>query len=217
MSEARSHDSPAISTIGPDNYTGYSAYRAGQFEFSRDEYFVHIKWPTGSHMLAIDHFLRSSIRLIAWNFFYGTLNFDSVFGTVNHYGTVEMFAGQFNEAYVKGGLDHTEAFDSDPLLQMFKDMAADWTNEGYDPFAAPQETGTAWGRKQAENPAALGRTRVTAERMVGLPGDAELRTDENGYPVNRMFADVAQDEPLVEIEPGFENDVQAFSLWKSVV
>jgi hypothetical protein len=213
MSEARSHDSLAISTIGPDNYTGYSAYRAGEFEFSRDEYFVHIKWPTGSHMLAIDHFLRSSIRLIAWNFFYGTLNFDSVFGTVNHYGTVEMFAGQFNEAYVKGGLDHTEVFDSDPLLQMFKDMTADWTNEGYDPFAAPQETGTAWGRKQAENPAALGRTRVTAERMVGLPGDAELRTDENGYPVNRMFADVAQDEPLVEIEPGFENDVQAFNLF----
>ena len=33
--------------------------------------------------------------------------------------------------------------------------------------------------------------------MVGLPGDAPLRTDESGYPVNRMFADVTQDEPEV--------------------
>ena len=55
--------------------------------------------------------------------------------------------------------------------------------------------------------------RVTAKRMVGLPDDAPLRTDESGYPVNRMFADVAQDEPEVEIEPGFENEVQSFNLF----
>ena len=45
----------------------------------------------------------------------------------------------------------------------------------------------------AENNAAVERKRVTAKRMVGLPGDTPLRTDESGYPVNRMFADVPQD------------------------
>lgn len=213
MSEAHTHEAPAISSFGPDNVNGYRSFKAGGFEFSRDEYFVHLKWPKGTHMVAADQFLRTSIRLIAWNFFYGTLNFDSVFGTINRYGTVDVFAGLFNDAYVKGGLDYSETFDSDELLQLFKDMTADWTNAGFDPFAAPEETGTAWGRKADENPAALGRVRVTAERMVGLPGDAELRTDQNGYPVNRMFADVPQDEPLVEAEPGFELEVQAFNLF----
>lgn len=213
MSEARAEDSGAIESFGPDNYTGYRSFRAGQFKFSRDEYFVHIKWPKGDHMMTAEHFLRTTIRVIAWNFFYGTLNFDSVFGTQNKYGTVDMFAGEFNDAYKKGGLNYTENFDSDELLQMFKDLTADWTNEGFDPFAAPEETGKAWGRKGNENPEALGRMRVTAERMVGIPGDAELRTDENGYPVNRMFDDVPQNEPLVEAEPGFESEVQAFNLF----
>jgi hypothetical protein len=204
---------PAISSFGPDNVTGYRSFQAGGFEFSRDEYFAHIVWPKGTHVVPIDQFLRSMIRAIAWNFFYGTINFDAVFGTVNHYGTVDMFAGRFNDAYVNGGLDYSEVFDSDALMTIFKDVAADWTNEGFDPFAAPQETGTAWGRKRDENPTALGRQRITARRMIGLPGDAELRTDDNGYPVNRMFKDVVQDAPLVEAKPGFEGEVQAFNLF----
>ena len=213
MSEAQVETGSAIASFGADNYTGYRSFKAGQFEFNRDEYFVHIKWSKGTHMMSVDRFLRTTIRVIAWNFFYGTLNFDSVFGTINRYGSVDMFAGSFNDAYVNGGLDVMENFDSEELLQMFKDMTADWTNEGVDPFAAPEETGEAWGRKGNENPEALGRMRVTAERMVGIPGDAELRTDENGYPVNRMFPDVDQNEPLVEAEPGFEGEVQAFNLF----
>ena len=31
-------------------------------------------------------------------------------------------------------------------------MLDDWTNEGFDPFAAPQETGTAYGRKHGNSP-----------------------------------------------------------------
>jgi len=54
---------------------------------------------------------------------------------------------------------------------------------------------------------------VQAGRMVGLPGDTPLRSDEAGYPVNRMFADVPQDEPEVYAEPGFEDQVSAFSLF----
>ncbi len=49
--------------------------------------------------------------------------------------------------------------------------------------------------------------------MVGVPGDEPLRTDDNGHPVNRMFADVPQDEPEVEAEPGFEGEVAAFNLF----
>ncbi|MCG8504049.1 MAG: hydroxyquinol 1,2-dioxygenase, partial [Sphingomonadales bacterium] len=106
-----------------------------------------------------------------------------------------------------------ETIDSDDLMAVFKAMLDDWTNTGYDPFAAPQETAQPFGRKSGRNPDALGRERVTAKRMVGLPGDAKIRTDESGFPVNRMFADVEQDEPEVEVEPGFENEVQAFNLF----
>jgi len=49
--------------------------------------------------------------------------------------------------------------------------------------------------------------------MVGLPGDTPVRTDDNGFPVNRMFADVPQNQPKVEVEPGFESEVSAFNLF----
>ncbi len=89
----------------------------------------------------------------------------------------------------------------------------DWTNETFDPFASPHETGSAFGIKNGDNHGAVTRQRVQAGRMVGLPGDAPLRSDEAGYPVNRMFADVPQDEPEVYAEPGFEDQVSAFSLF----
>ena len=34
----------------------------------------------------------------------------------------------------------------------------------------------------------LDRKRVTAQRMVGVPGDEVIRSDESGFPVNRAFA-----------------------------
>jgi len=49
--------------------------------------------------------------------------------------------------------------------------------------------------------------------MVGLRGDAPLRTDENSFPVNRAFLDVPQDEPIVHAEPGFEGEVHAINLF----
>ena len=48
--------------------------------------------------------------------------------------------------------------------------------------------------------------------MVGVPGDEQIRTDAT-HPINRMFADVAQDEPEVHAEPGFEDEVAAFNLF----
>jgi hypothetical protein len=191
---------------------GYRAFTLGGFNFRRDEFFVHINWPTGSHVMSADTFLRAMQRDIAWDFFYGTVNFDAVFGTVNHYGTVDMFGGRFNESYRKAELDHLENFPSDVIRETFKAIIDDWTNSAFDPFASPAETGNPFGVKDGSNTDAVTRRRVAANRLVSLPGDEQIRTDAT-HPVNRMFADVPQDEPIVEVEPGFENEVGAFNLF----
>ncbi|HUJ73629.1 MAG TPA: hydroxyquinol 1,2-dioxygenase, partial [bacterium] len=172
-----------------DSLTGFKTFQAGSFQFRRDEYFAHITWPKGKHVMPIDAFLRALMRDVAWGFFYGTVNFDSVFGTTNHYGEVEMFAGRYNDSYREAKVDLLERFKSDDLMRVFREMISDWTVSGYDPFAAPQETATPWGRKEGGNDRALNRTRVVAKRMVGLPGDVPKRSDAMGFPVNRMFAD----------------------------
>ena len=195
------------------NASGYKTFSVGGFTFSRDEYFATITWPTGTHQLAIDVFLRALKRDVAWGFFYGIVNFDAVIGTMNHYGNVDMFAGRFNDAFRRAEVDYNENFDHDELLGCFKAILSDWTNDGYDPFAAPMETGSAYGPNQGSNEAAITRHRVVATRMVGVPGDEPLRSDESGFPVNRGFADVAQDEPSIEAEPGYEDEVCSFNLF----
>jgi len=217
LSSNSSSESPNLvretSSSLPSNETGYRSFKAGSFSFTRDEYFARISWPTGSHTIPIDYYLRALMRDVAWGFFYGTVNFDGVFGTTNHYGEVTMFAGLYNHAFKKTGRDFSERFPSDVLMSVFKDMINDWTNEGYDPFASPMETGAPWGSKNGNNAPAVERKRVTAQRMVGLRGDTPLRTDASGFPVNRMLADVPQDEPTVEPEPGFEHEVSAYNLF----
>jgi hypothetical protein len=197
---------------GEANEYGYRTYELGGFTFRRDEFFAHIGWPTGTHTMSIDDFLRALQRDCAWDFFYGTVNFDSVIGTVNHYGTVDLFAGRYNDAYRKAEIDHTENFDTPLIRETFKAMLDDWTNAAFDPFASPAETQGAWGVKEGSNTEAVTRRRVAANRMVGVPGDEEIRTDAT-HPINRMFADVSQDEPEVHAEPGFESQVAAFNLY----
>lgn len=194
------------------NAQGYREFSLGGFHFRRDEFFAHVTWPTGMHVLSVDAFLRALQRDVAWDFFYGTVNFDHVFGTVNHYGTVDMFAGRFNEAYRRNEVDHTENFDTPVIRETFKAMLDDWTSAGFDPFASPAETDKPFGIKDGSNSDAVTRRRVAAARMVGVPGDEAIRTDAT-HPVNRMFADVPQDEPEVHAEPGFEQDVAAFNLF----
>lgn len=203
----------AVSIGAIENATGYRTFQAGSFGFRRDEYFARISWPGGNHVLPIDVFLRALMRDVAWGFFYGVVNFDEVVGTINHYGEVTLFAGRFNDAYRGAGRDFEERFASEALMPLFKAMVSDWTNTGYDPFAAPMETGVPWGSKNGNNDDAVNRTRVAARRMVGLPGDTPVRTDENGFPLNRMFSDVSQSEPVVEVEPGFESEVSAYNLF----
>jgi hypothetical protein len=211
MATTDATDTPTIVASEP-NTEGYREFDLGSFHFRRDEYFAHITWPTGQHVMSIDAFLRALQRDVAWDFFYGTVSFDHVFGTVNQYGTVDMFAGRFNDDYRKAELDHNENFETPLIRETFKSMLDDWTNDGFDPFASPAETDQAFGAKHGSNTEAITRHRVTAERMVGVPGDEQIRTDET-HPINRMFADVPQDEPEVYPEPGYEDQVAAFSLF----
>jgi hypothetical protein len=201
-----------VQTDAP-NEMGYRGFRLGEFVFQRDEYFTYINWPTGHHVMSVDAFLRALQRDVAWDFFYGIVNFDSVIGTVNHYGTVDLFAGRYNDSYRKAELDHLENLETPVIRETFKAMLNDWTNEGFDPFASPEETGMAFGPHQGNNTAAVTRRRVIAKRMVGAPGDEPLRSDESGHPINRQFADVPQDEPQVYAEAGFDDDVVAYNLF----
>lgn len=203
---------PELGTIEPNQH-GYRSFSLGKFSFSRDEYFAHIKWPNGNHIMPADGFLRAIQRDVAWGFFYGIVNFDAVVGTVNHYGTVDLFAGRFNEQYRKAGLDYLENFKTPLIQRVFEAMLEDWTNSTFDPFAAPQETGSAFGPKNGSNKRAITRHRVTAKRMIGAPADEPIRTDDNGFPVNRAFADVPQDKPDIKPEPGFEDELVAFNLF----
>jgi Hydroquinone 1,2-dioxygenase large subunit N-terminal len=194
------------------NAYGYQEFILGDFHFRRDEYFMHIAWPTGHHVMSVDAFLRALQRDVAWNFFYGIVNFDGVVGTMNHYGNVDLFAGRYNDSYRKAELDHLQNFPHDQIKATFEHILADWTNEGFDPFASPEETGSAFGDKHGDNIEAVTRQRVTAARMVSCTGDEQVRTDET-HAINRMFADVPQDSPEVHPEAGFEDEVKAFNLF----
>jgi hypothetical protein len=198
-----------------DKGLGYKTHKIGGFTFARDEYFAHVFYPGGRHIMPIDAFLRALMRDVAWGFFYGTVNFDNVFGTVNHYGTVEMFIGLFNEAYRSSNRHHVETFESKDLKKVFEEMLEDWVHEGFDPFAAPAETGTPFGAKKGSNKKAITRQRLVAQRMVGLPGDLAYR-DEKAYPLNRSFQDIPTDKPEIHAEPGFEKDVHAYNFFNYV-
>lgn len=208
--------STTVSVSSTAEALGYKTHSIGGFTFTRDEYFAHIHYPGGQHVMKIDEFLRALMRDVAWGFFYGTVNFDHVFGTVNHYGTVEMFIGLFNEAYRSSNRHHVETFESKDLRAVFMTMLEDWVSEGFDPFAAPEETGSPFGAKKGSNLKAIQRERMVANRMVGLPGDLGYRTDKDGYPLNRMFADIQTDTPEVHAEKGFESDVHAFNFFDYV-
>ena len=195
--------------------TGYKTFKLGQFEFSRDEYFATIKWPAKgqirSHTMSADDFLCATMRDVAWGFFYGWVNFDAVLGTRNHYGSVDLYCGTFNGVMKDAGIDYMENFPTPQIMATFKAILHDWVNEGFDPFAAPVETGSAFGSKHGSNDAAIERSRIATRRMPGLEGDSPLRDD---LPVNRAFADVPQDEPEIVAEPGFEGELHAFNLFK---
>ena len=144
--------------------------------------------------MSADAFLRAMMRDVAWGFFYGWVNFDAVFGTRNLYGRVDLFAGRYNEAIHKAGLSlrrdvrlagrHGEV-QGDPGRLDQRGLRS-VRRAGGDRAAA------AFGEKHGDNLAAIERFRVATKRMPGLEGDSPLRGDDNGFPVNRAFADVAR-------------------------
>lgn len=196
--------------------TGYTSYQFGSFQFTRDEYFVHIRWPKGKHMMEIDRFLRGLVRDIGWGFFYGWIFFDDVFGTQNHYGTVDIFAGSYDKGSQDAGIDLLETFPAEAVKDAFETISQNWINDGYDPLRAPLETGSPLGPKTTERKDPLVRGFTPATRMLGLPGDQEARSDATGHPINRAFADVDFDEPDIETEPGFEGQLHAFNLFEHI-
>lgn len=211
-------DLPVVHASEPHATLGYRDFQLGAFFFHRDEYFAHVTWKTRdgrtmSHTLDAGNFLRALMRDVAWGFFYGWVNFDHVIGTVNHYQSVDLYAGSFNGTMKEAGIDRLENFPTAQIRATFEQMLDDWTNESFDPFAAPQETGTPYGRKSGNNTAKITRARELAKRCVGMKDDLALRTDARGAPVNRAFADVDQAEPELHPEPGFEDEVHAFNLF----
>src|SRR6188768_59897 len=107
----------------PDPVLGYRKYKFGSFSFERDAYFVHVRWPKGMHTIEVDRFLRAMVRDIGWGFFYGWIFFDDVFGTQNHYGTVDLFAGSYDEGYKAKGLDHLETFSAETVKEAFETIS----------------------------------------------------------------------------------------------
>ena len=95
-----------------------------------------------------------------------------------------------------------------------RQMLDDWTNEGFDPFAAPDRDRLRLRRQARREPGGdhppSRHRRAHGRRARATSG---LRTDDNGHPVNRHFADVAQDEPEMHPEPGFEDEVHSFNLF----
>ena len=100
----------------------------------------------------VDAFLRALQRDVAWDFFYGIVNFDGVFGTVNHYGTVDLFAGRYNDAYRKAELDHLENFETPLIRATFKAMLDDWTNDGLRPVRQPDRDRRAVRHQERRQP-----------------------------------------------------------------
>lgn len=205
-----------ITATGTDPDTGYDSFQLGSFTFKRDEYFAHIEWPKGSHIIEIDRFLRAMVRDIGWGFFYGWIFFDDIFGTTNHYGTVDLFAGSYDQGCKAQGIDHLETFSADVVSEAFETISRNWISEGYDPLSAPLETGSPLGSKGKERTDELVRGFRPATRMLGLEGDAPVRSDETGHPVNRAFADMTFGKPDIECEPGFEGQLHAIDLFDHI-
>ncbi len=148
---------PELGSLEPNQH-GYREFTLGKFTFNRDEYFAHIAWPKGTHMIPADAFLRAMQRDVAWGFFYGIVNFDAVVGTVNHYGNVDLYAGRFNEHYRKAGRDYVENFPAELITRVFQAILEDWTNDGIRSLR-----GAAGDRARRSGP----RTAATRKRSRG--------------------------------------------------
>jgi len=152
---------------GKANELGYKTFRLGQFTFERNAYFCVIHYPGGEYHMPVGEFLRAVQRDIGWNFFYvgeflravqrdigwnffyGMVKFDQVFGSFNFYDKgVDLFLGKYNDAWQKSGKAYSEMFPNERIAATFKAILEDWVPPDFNPWAAPRETGSPFGRKR---------------------------------------------------------------------
>ena len=192
----------------------YKEFQLGGFRFTRDDYFAHVYFPTQAgksleHKIDIDAFLKPLQRDLAWGFFYGMVKFDDIFGTINHYGTVEVFAGKYHKTLHENGLWHAEELKRGEVEQIFTQMLEDWVPADFDPFAAPRETGSAVGPKRVADLQALHRKRVVTSRII----KPEDRQDPE-FPINEAFKGMPFQYGEMHIKPGHESKFGLVNLYE---
>ena len=198
---------------GHNSSLGYKTFKLGDVEFSRDLYFCHLKWPTGSHSLHIEPFLRATLRMYQWQFFFGSLLYDDLVGFTNHYGTVELFIGRDDPGFQKAEKTHAVVMETGEALEDLCAMLENWSGGQFDPFVSPRETGRSIGAHSAPLDHLMTNRRLLAKRILGGKDEAAAWSASNGQNTNEHFEDLEQIQPLVHAEPGYEDALSAFNVF----
>ena len=163
--------------------------------------------------MPIDAFLRALMRDVAWGFFYGTVNFDNVFGTVNHYGTVECSSASSTRPTAAATATTSRRSSRRTSKATFEEMLDDWTQRrlrsvrgaGRDRQRVRRQEGQQHQGDQA-------RSASSPTAWSACPATSAYR-DASSFPLNRQFLDVPTDKPEMHAEPGFESEVHAFNFF----
>ena len=190
------------------NELGYKTFRLGGYTFERNAYFTVIHYPGGEYHMPVGEFLRAVQRDIGWNFFYGMVKFDQVFGTFNHYDNgVDMFLGKYNDAWQKSGKAYSEMLPNEKISATFKAILEDWVPPDFNPWAAPRETGSPFGRKRGGPHPAIFRKRIVTKTMIKEP-----RTDAT-HPVNEAFKGLQGKDGEMKIKPEYKERFGLLNLY----
>jgi len=199
----------ALVESGRANDLGYKTFRLGGYEFERNAYFTIIRYPGGEYHIPVGEFMRAVQRDIGWNFFYGMVKFDEVFGTFNFYEKgVDMFLGKYNDAWQKSGKHYSEMFPNEKISATFKAILEDWVPPDFNPWAAPRETGSPFGRKRGGPHPAIFRKRIVTTTMIKTQ-----RTDDT-HPVNEAFQDLRGKDGEMKIKPEYAERFGLLNLYE---
>ena len=198
----------ALVDVVGTNDLGYKIFRLGSFTFERNAYFAISHYPGGEYHIPVGEFLRAIQRDIGWNFFYGMVKFDEVFGTMNFYEKgVDLFIGKYNDASQKAGKAYSEMFPNEKISGCFKGILEDWVPGDFNPWAAPRETGSPFGKKRSGPHPAIFRKRIVTNTMIKTP-----RTDAT-HPVNEAFKDMRGVDGEMHIKPEFKERFGLLNLY----
>jgi mannose-6-phosphate isomerase-like protein (cupin superfamily) len=193
---------------GKANDLGYKTFRLGQYTFERNAYFCVVHYPGGEYHMPVGEFLRAVQRDIGWNFFYGMVKFDQVFGSFNFYDKgVDLFLGKYNDAWQKSGKAYSEMFPNERIAATFKAILEDWVPPDFNPWAAPRETGSPFGKKRGGPHPAIFRKRIVTKTMIKEP-----RTDAT-HPVNEMFKGLTGKDGEMKIKPEYKERFGLLNLY----